>query len=398
MKMICSCSSCLPASATVEGLAVLKESPSKLGTTGRKTEEDYIIMSIEKLEDMKKEYQTIENSLSDNTIISDTQKLKDLTKRRKEIYPVIEKYLCFERINKEILHIKEIIKTDDLEMVELAKEELKELEEKRNVLEKELEELLKVKDPLDKKDIIIEIRAAAGGDESALFVSELYRMYSRYAQNKGLKTEILEISSIGIGGVKEVVFTVEGESINSNGQGAYSFFKYESGTHRVQRVPKTEASGRIHTSTVTVAVLVEPDDVEFSINHNDLKIDTYRAGGHGGQYLQKTDSAVRITHVPTNVVVACQDERSQLKNKLKAMKILKARLFDMVKKQQQQKIAMDRKKQIGTGDRSEKIRTYNFPQDRITEHRINENFHNIEMILDGDLDDIVNALKKIEIL
>ncbi|OGS47381.1 MAG: peptide chain release factor 1 [Elusimicrobia bacterium RIFOXYD2_FULL_34_15] len=348
-------------------------------------------MVKEKLKDIKKEYQEIENSLSNPAIVSDTQRLRDLTKRRKEIFPIIEKFNNYEKVEQEILHINEIIKTDDLEMVELAKSELNDLKEKRNKLESDLEELLKVKDPLDKKDVIIEIRAAAGGDESALFVAELHRMYDRYAQQKGLKTEILEVSPTGIGGIKEIVFTVEGEN-------AYSFFKYESGTHRVQRVPKTEASGRIHTSTITVAVLVEPDDVEFKINPNDLKIDTYRAGGHGGQYLQKTDSAVRITHIPTNVVVACQDERSQLKNKLKAMKILKARIYDMIKQQQQQKIAQDRKKQVGTGDRSEKIRTYNFPQDRITDHRINENFHNIQNIFDGNLDDIVNAFKKLDLL
>jgi peptide chain release factor 1 len=348
-------------------------------------------MFTKKLKAMEIEVKEIEKSLSDPTIISDTQKLKDLTRRRKEIHPIIEKFHEYEKTEHEIAHINDILKTDDLEMVELAKSELIELKKKKDTFCNELEELLKPKDPLNNKSVIIEIRAAAGGDESALFANELYRMYTRYAQTKGFKTEVLDINSTGIGGLKEVVFTVEGN-------GAYGLFRYESGAHRVQRVPKTEASGRVHTSTVTVAVLVEPEDVEVEINPNDLKIDTYRAGGHGGQYLQKTDSAVRITHIPTKLVVACQDERSQLKNKLKAMKILKARLFDMIKIQQQQKVAQDRKKQVGTGDRSEKIRTYNFPQDRITDHRINENWHNIQEIFDGDLDSIVDKFKKLELL
>ncbi|PIU84171.1 MAG: peptide chain release factor 1 [Elusimicrobia bacterium CG06_land_8_20_14_3_00_38_11] len=344
-------------------------------------------MFTEKLKNIEKEYADIEKSLSDPLINRDSTKLRELSKRRKELYPFIEKFNNYKKIEIEISHLDEILKTEEKDLAELAMSELSELENKKKILTAELEELLKPKDPLDKKNIIIEIRAAAGGDESALFVSELYRMYTRYAQSKSFKTEILDLNSTGIGGTKEIIFTVEGI-------GAYGFFKYESGTHRVQRVPETEASGRIHTSTVTVAVLVEPEDVDVEINSNDLRIDTYRAGGHGGQYLQKTDSAVRITHIPTNTVVACQDERSQLKNKLKAMKILRARLFDVIKNQRQQKIADERKKQVGTGDRSEKIRTYNFPQDRITDHRLNENFHNISTIMDGNLDGIVEKFKK----
>ncbi len=348
-------------------------------------------MITEKLKNIEKEYADIEKSLSDPLINYDSTKLRELSKKRKELFPFIEKFNNYKKIEMEIFHLDEILKTEDSEMAELAKLELSELENKKNKIITELEELLKPKDPLDKKNIIIEIRAAAGGDESALFVSELYRMYTRYAQSKGFKTEVLELNSTGIGGTKEIIFTVEGV-------GAYGFFKYESGTHRVQRVPETEASGRVHTSTVTVAVLVEPEDVDVAINSNDLRIDTYRAGGHGGQYLQKTDSAVRITHIPTNTVVACQDERSQLKNKLKALKILKARIYDVIKNQRHQKVADERKKQVGTGDRSEKIRTYNFPQDRITDHRINENFHNIETIMDGNLDGIFEKFKKAEFL
>ena len=344
-------------------------------------------MFTEKLKNIEKEYAYIEKSLSDPLINYDSAKLRELSKKKKELFPFIEKFNNYKKIEIEISHLDEILKTEEKDLAELAMSELSELENKKKILTAELEELLKPKDPLDKKNIIIEIRAAAGGDESALFVSELYRMYTRYAQSKSFKTEILDLNSTGIGGTKEIIFTVEGI-------GAYGFFKYESGTHRVQRVPETEASGRIHTSTVTVAVLVEPEDVDVEINSNDLRIDTYRAGGHGGQYLQKTDSAVRITHIPTNTVVACQDERSQLKNKLKAMKILRARLFDVIKNQRQQKIADERKKQVGTGDRSEKIRTYNFPQDRITDHRLNENFHNISTIMDGNLDGIVEKFKK----
>ncbi|MFH1540738.1 MAG: peptide chain release factor 1 [Elusimicrobiota bacterium] len=346
---------------------------------------------IEKLKIIEIEYNEIEKSLFDPLVTSDLVKVRELSKKRKELLPFIEKFRNYKKIEQEISHLSEILETNDLDLMELAKLELSELEGKKKILTSELEELLKPKDPIDKKNIIIEIRAAAGGDEAALFVSELYRMYTRYAQLKNFKTEVLELNSTGIGGVKEIIFTVEGV-------GAYGFFKYESGTHRVQRVPETEASGRVHTSTVTVAVLVEPEDMDIEISPNDLRIDTYRAGGHGGQYLQKTDSAVRITHIPTSTVVACQDERSQLKNKLKAIKILKARIYAVIKQQQHQKVADDRKKQVGTGDRSEKIRTYNFPQDRITDHRINENFHNIVAIMEGDLDGIVEKFKKIESL
>lgn len=348
-------------------------------------------MIKKRLKIIEDEYRQIEKMLADPAVISDTQKLKDLSRRKKELFPALDKFRKYEKIEKEISSVNTILKTDDPEMAKLAKSELSELETKKTAIEGELEELLKPKDPFNKKNIIVEIRGAAGGDESALFASELYRMYTRYAQIKGFKTEVLDANYTGIGGLKEIIFTVEGN-------GAYGFFKYESGTHRVQRVPKTEASGRVHTSTVTVAVLVEPEDVEVEINQNDLRIDTYRASGAGGQHVNKTSSAIRITHIPTNVVVACQDERSQLKNKLKAMKILKARLFDIIKIRQQKEIAQDRKNQIGTGDRSEKIRTYNFPQDRITDHRLNENWHNIQVILEGNLDGIVDRFKKEELL
>ncbi|OQA92664.1 MAG: Peptide chain release factor 1 [Elusimicrobia bacterium ADurb.Bin231] len=344
----------------------------------------------EKLDKIEKEYCEIDDALGRSETLADSVLLCDLSKRRKEIQLIVEKYRAYRNFEKEILSLKELMVSDNAELAQLALEDKKEYEAKMEILSRELQALLIPRDPLDSKNVIVEIRAAAGGEEASLFASELYRMYTRFLETNNLKITLLELNATDLGGVKEIIFSVEGN-------GSYGMLKYESGTHRVQRVPKTESSGRIHTSTVTVAVLVEPEDVEIAINPGDLKIDTYRAGGHGGQYLQKTDSAVRITHIPTNTVVACQDERSQLKNKQKAMKILKAKIYDAIQRDRRAQIASDRKKQVGTGERCEKIRTYNYPQDRITDHRINENWHNITAILDGDMKDIINKLRNSEI-
>jgi peptide chain release factor 1 len=274
---------------------------------------------------------------------------------------------------------------EDDELRQLIKEEIKLLEEKIERLEKELPLLLLPKDPNDEKNVIVEIRAGAGGEEAALFAAELMRMYQRYAERKGWKVEVLDINETGLGGVKEVVLRIEGK-------GAYSRLKYESGVHRVQRVPVTEAGGRIHTSTATVAVLPEVDEVEVEIRPEDLKIETMRASGHGGQHVNRTESAVRITHLPTGIVVSCQNERSQHQNKATALRILRAKLYELYQREQQEKIQKERRSQVGTGERSEKIRTYNFPQNRVTDHRIGLTVYNLPEVLDGDLDEFIDAL------
>jgi peptide chain release factor 1 len=274
---------------------------------------------------------------------------------------------------------------EDDELRQLIKEEIKLLEEKIERLEKELPLLLLPKDPNDEKNVIVEIRAGAGGEEAALFAAELMRMYQRYAERKGWKVEVLDINETGLGGVKEVVLRIEGK-------GAYSRLKYESGVHRVQRVPVTEAGGRIHTSTATVAVLPEVDEVEVEIRPEDLKIETMRASGHGGQHVNRTESAVRITHIPTGIVVSCQNERSQHQNKATALRILRAKLYELYQREQQEKIQKERRSQVGTGERSEKIRTYNFPQNRVTDHRIGLTVYNLPEVLDGDLDEFIDAL------
>ena len=341
-----------------------------------------------KLDEVVKRHEELTHLLGTIEVASDTKKMIEYNKALTEITPLVEKYNEYKRLLEDLEFIKENIKSEkDVDMKEMMQEEMKELEEALPGLEEELKILLLPKDPNDDRNVIIEIRGGAGGDEAALFAGDLYRMYVRYAERNRWKVEIMELQEIGVGGVKEAVFSI-------NGQGAYSKLKYESGVHRVQRVPATEASGRIHTSTATVAVLPEIDEVEEinSINPSELKIDTYRAGGAGGQHVNMTDSAVRITHLPTGIVVQCQDERSQLKTREKAMKHLLSKLYEIECEKQRSQVESERKLQVGTGARSEKIRTYNFPQGRITDHRIKYTVYKLEAFLDGDLEEMIDAL------
>lgn len=338
---------------------------------------------IDKLEALEKKYNEIQEQMSSQEVLNNYERLRTLNEELKKIAPVVEKYRLYKSIQNQIKQNEELLK--DSELRELAKEEIKELEIKSSQLMDELKFMLLPKDPLDEKDIILEIRAGTGGEEAALFAQDLFRMYTRYAENNNFKVEILEKSLSDTGGIKEII-------ANVRGKGVYSKFKFESGTHRVQRVPITESQGRIHTSAATVAVLPEADDVEVNINPDDLRIDVYRSSGSGGQHVNTTDSAVRITHIPTGIVVTCQDEKSQYKNKDKAMKILYARLSDFYRSQQESQIAQARKAQVGSGDRSERIRTYNFPQGRVTDHRINLTLYKLDQILEGELDELINAL------
>ena len=303
-----------------------------------------------------------------------------------EMEPVVKKYEEYRKAKADLADAKEIVENEsDEELRDLAKMEVSELEESIEKLEDELKVLLLPKDPNDEKNVILEIRAGTGGDEAALFGADLLRMYTRYAERHRWKTELMDLNDTGIGGVKEAVLLVKGK-------GAYSRLKYESGVHRVQRVPETEASGRIHTSAATVAVLPEVDDVEVDLDPNDVRVDVYRASGNGGQCVNTTDSAVRLTHIPTGLVVTCQDEKSQIKNKEKAFKVLRSRLYDLKVQEQNKEISEARKSQVGSGDRSERIRTYNFPQGRVSEHRIGLTLYRLDSILDGDLDEIIDAL------
>jgi peptide chain release factor 1 len=339
---------------------------------------------------LKKEYEEISCKLSSQEILTDRIKYQQLVKR----FSFLEKIINFlkkkEDYLKEEKHLKEVISDpkETQEVKELAKQELEELNKKLKDLEEKIEEEIFSLEEED-QDIIIEIRSAAGGEEAALFCADLFKMYSKYIEKKGWKIEILSSHPTEIGGFKEIIFSVKGK-------GAYTHLKFESGVHRVQRVPVTESGGRIHTSTATVAVLVEPKEVELKINPEDLKIETFRASGHGGQHVNVTDSAVRITHIPTGIVVSCQDERSQIKNREKAMRVLKARLLDKLKREEQQKLSHQRKTQIGTGERSEKIRTYNFPERRVTDHRINFTLYQLDEVLEGELDEIIKRLIKEE--
>ncbi len=342
---------------------------------------------FENLKDAEKHYEEIGVLLMDPGVAGNPEKLKNLMKEHKNLTPIIEKYREYKTAEDNLSQAKELLDEGglDADMKEMAEEEIKSSKADMERITEELKILLLPKDENDDRNVIVEIRAGTGGEEAALFAHSLFRMYSMYAESKRYKTEILNINETELGGVKEVSFMVEGE-------GAYSRFKFESGVHRVQRVPETETQGRIHTSAVTVAVLPEAEDVEVEINPNDLEIDTYRSGGAGGQHVNKTDSAIRITHIPTGIVVECQDERSQFKNRDKAMKMLKTKLLDMEREKQQNAIASERKSQVGTGDRSERIRTYNYPQGRMTDHRINLTMYSLETILDGRLDEIIDAL------
>lgn len=342
---------------------------------------------LNKLHCMEKKYQELAASLSNPSVIADNRVYAEKMREYKHMTPIIETYHAYLHEMQERDDARELMQNGDIdaELKELAQEEYVTAKGMFEKLEIELKRLLLPKDPNDDKNVIIEIRGGAGGEEAALFANSLYRMYTMYAESKGWKQEILNQNATELGGMKEISFSIMGE-------GAYSKLKYESGVHRVQRVPETESQGRIHTSTVTVAVLVEADDVELHINPNDLRIDVFRASGAGGQHINKTESAVRITHIPTGIVVECQDERSQFKNKDKAMKILRSRLYEAMQQEQNEKIASERKMQVGTGDRSERIRTYNFPQGRMTDHRIGLTLYRLEDLLNGNLDEVFNAL------
>lgn len=341
---------------------------------------------LEKLQIIEKRYEELNKAISDPEIISNQEEWQALVKEHSGLEEIVACYREYKKVQKDIDEVLEMLNDKpDREMKELLNEEMNDLKAKEEELKQKLKLLLIPKDPNDEKNVVMEIRGGAGGEEAALFGADLFRMYSRYAERKGWKLEILSANYTDIGGVKELIFVLEGK-------GAYSRLKYESGVHRVQRVPTTESGGRIHTSTATVAVLPEAEDVDVQINPNDLRIDVFRSSGHGGQSVNTTDSAVRITHLPTGLVVTCQDEKSQHKNKEKAMRVLKARLLDMVQREQQEEYAQARKSQVGTGDRSERIRTYNFPQGRVTDHRIGLTLYKLEDFLDGDIDEMIDAL------
>lgn len=344
----------------------------------------------------EEKYNELEKQLIDVEVINNSKLYQKTAIEHAELEPIVMKYREYKNVSQNIEDNKELLTEKiDEELKEMAKEEIKEDEEQIVKIEEELKVLLIPKDPNDNKNVIVEIRAGAGGDEAALFAGVLLRQYTMYAEKMGWKPEIMSSNEIGIGGYKEVVLMI-------TGKGAYSRLKYESGVHRVQRVPETESSGRIHTSTATVAVLPEAEDVEIEIDMNDVKFDVFRASGNGGQCVNTTDSAVRLTHIPTNIVISCQDEKSQLRNKEKAMRILKTKLYDLKLQEQNKELSDQKRSQIGTGDRSERIRTYNYPQGRVTDHRINLTLHRIEAVTDGDLDDLIDALiasdqaKKIE--
>lgn len=341
---------------------------------------------FENLNELDKKFDNLSQKINDQNIISDVSMWRGLMKEHAALTPIIDKFRQYKNIIKEIEDNKEMLNIEkDEEFRQLIKEDLKISLEQEEELINELKILLLPVDENDHKNVIVEIRGGAGGDEAALFAGNLFRMYARYAERKRFKTEIMNTSESDVGGFKEVVFMIQGK-------GAYSRLKYESGVHRVQRIPTTESGGRIHTSTVTVAVLPEAEDVDVDLNLNDVRIDVFRSSGNGGQSVNTTDSAVRVTHGPSNIVVSCQDEKSQLKNKEKALKILRAKLYELELEKQQKELSNQRKTQVGTGDRSERIRTYNFPQGRVTDHRVNLTIHRLDSVLDGDLDEIMDTL------
>ncbi|MDR6225494.1 peptide chain release factor 1 [Desmospora profundinema] len=341
---------------------------------------------LERLESIRERYQELNRLLSDPSVIADADQLRKYSKEQADLGPKVEAYLEYKNILKQLEDAKSMqAEESDPELLEMVKAELDDLIRKKKEMEDRMKVLLLPKDPNDDKNVIVEVRGAAGGEEAALFAASLYRMYARYSERRGWKAEILDANTTGLGGFKEVIFSVKG-------QGAFSRLKFESGAHRVQRVPATESGGRIHTSTATVAVLPEAEEVEVQIHDKDLRIDTFCSSGPGGQSVNTTQSAVRITHLPSGIVVSCQDEKSQIKNKEKAMRVLRARLLDKTRQEENAKVADARKSQVGTGDRSERIRTYNFPQSRVTDHRIGLTLHKLDLVLDGELDEIIDAL------
>ena len=344
------------------------------------------IEMFDKLEDLLIRLEEILSELQEPDVASDPNRFRKLMKEQSELTPIVEAYKEYKENKQNIEDSLAMLQEEsDEELRELAKEELAESKEKVEELEQKLKILLLPKDPNDDKNVIVEIRAGAGGDEAALFAAEVYRMYVHYAESKRWKVETMDVEEIGIGGMKYVSFMV-------TGQGAYSLLKYESGVHRVQRVPETESGGRIHTSTITVAIMPEAEEIDFQLDLNDCKFDVFRASGNGGQCVNTTDSAVRLTHIPTGIVISCQDEKSQLKNRDKALRVLRSRLYDMELQKRHDEEAEARRSQVGTGDRSEKIRTYNFPQGRVTDHRIKLTLHRLDTILNGDLDEIIDSL------
>ena len=341
---------------------------------------------LDKLHAVEEKYRELESLISDPAVLADMPKWQKLSREHAQLAPVVEKYREYKKVREGLLEAKAIFDDNpDADMRRLAEDEIAELRPRLEVLERELPILLLPKDPNDAKNVIVEIRGGVGGEEAALFAGDLFRMYARYAERRGWRVDVIDKNATEIGGFKEISFSVDGA-------GAYSFLKYESGTHRVQRVPVTESGGRIHTSAVTVAVLPEAEEVEVEIAPADLRIDTYCASGAGGQYVNRTETAIRITHLPTGIVVQCQDEKSQLKNKEKAMRVLRARILEAAREEQAATVAADRKSQVGSGDRSERIRTYNFPQGRVTDHRIGLTLHKLAAVLDGDLDELLAAL------
>lgn len=342
---------------------------------------------FEQLEKIEKRYRNLSEEMARPEIASDPEQFRKLSKEYRDLEEIVDVFKAYKEVKSNLIEAEEILHDgEDDELVAMAQMEKEELTDKELELEEQLKFLLIPKDPNDSKDIVVEIRAGAGGDEAALFAADLYRMYTRYAETVGGKHEILSSNPTGIGGFKEIIFSVTGEDV-------YGKLKYESGVHRVQRIPETESSGRIHTSTATVAVLPEAEEVDVDIDPNDLKIDVYRSSGPGGQSVNTTDSAVRITHQPSGLVVSCQDEKSQHKNKAKALKVLRSRLLDIAIQEQQSKMAADRRSQVGSGDRSAKIRTYNYPQGRITDHRIKLTLHRLEEVLNGDLAELIEGMR-----
>ena len=340
---------------------------------------------FDKLDFISDKYEELAMKVADPDVINDQPRWQKYIKEMGEMEPIVNKYKEYKKTKESVAEAKEMLDSGDEELKELAKMELADLEDKIPEMENDLKVLLLPKDPNDDKNVILEIRAGTGGEEAALFAQDLLRMYLRYTERRGWKAEIMDANDTGIGGIKEA-------SVLIKGKGAYSRLKYESGTHRVQRVPETESSGRIHTSAATVAVLPEVDDVEVHIDPNDVRVDVYRSSGNGGQCVNTTDSAVRLTRIPTGLVVTCQDEKSQIKNKEKAFKVLRSRLYDMKLKEQNDEISAERRSQVGSGDRSERIRTYNFPQGRVTDHRIGMTIYKLDSFLDGEIDEIIDGL------